>query len=368
MSSQRSTRGKKKPSKPSVESNVTPLDVRRLIASEVESVQSGVELDGDKRGARQRRVGESQKLCNQPSGNVSHPVPQSWVFCSLSDCLKHARTLGTNSTPSLISLDDLSTPDEIPTLGPKNRLPEPLKPSLPLAPSAETHAQSSTQALQQGDAAKSGSTPRPPDVQRSPNSQAPVLVGIPHVIEASQVPGPVDPFTSALMTLGELENTRSSSPDMEFLSPSDILSGDQYLTPHDQTLTPQMFHGTSSPTLSSNLSAEFVSSAPLSPPGSPFVDAGMYFNLVESRRGGAAAPQSEIPSGAGQSSSDIAEGTPPGAVLRAAVRGDSEIFSLSSQVSSDMSSDEDDYDSASLLESELYNEISDVADGERAAV
>ena len=94
----------------------------------------------------------------------------------------------------------------------------------------------------------------------------------------------------------------------------------------------------------------------------------MYFNLVESRRGGAAAPQSEIPSGAGQSSSDIAEGTPPGAVLRAAVRGDSEIFSLSSQVSSDMSSDEDDYDSASLLESELYNEISDVADGERAAV
>lgn len=128
-----------------------------------------------------------------------------------------------------------------------------------------------------------------------------------------------------------------------------------------------MFHGTSSPTLSSNLSAEFVSSAPLSPPGSPFVDAGMYFELVESRRGGAAAPQSEIPSGAGQPSSGIAEGTPPGAVLRAAVRGDSEIFSLSSQVSSEMGSDEDDYDSASLLGSELSNETSDVVDGERAA-
>jgi len=308
-----------------------------------------VEPDGDNTGVRLRRVGESQKLRNRPSGN-------------------HARTLGTNSTPSLISLDDLSTPDEIPTLGPKNRLPEPLKPSSPLPASAGAHAQSSTQALQQGDAAKSGNTPHPPDVRGSPNSQTPVLIGIPHVVEASQVPGPVDPFTSALITLGGLENTRSSSPDTEFLNSSDILSGGQYLTPHDQTLPPQMFHGTSSPTLSSNLSAEFVSSAPLSPPGSPFVDAGMYFELVESRRGGGAAPQSEIPSGAGQSSSGIAEGTPPGAVLRAAVRGDSEIFSLSSQVSSDMSSDEDDYDSASLLESELSNETSDVADGERAAV
>jgi hypothetical protein len=170
------------------------------------------------------------------------------------------------------------------------------------------------------------------------------------------------------MTLGELENSRSSSPDtMEFLSPSDILSGDQYPIPHDQTFTPQRFHGTSSPTLSSNLSAEFVSSAPLSPPGSPFVDAGMYFESVESRRGGAAAPQSEIPSGVGQSLSGIAEGTPPGAVIRAVVRGDSEIFSLSSEVLSDMSSDEGDYDSASILESELSNGTSDVADGERAA-
>jgi hypothetical protein len=292
------------------------------------------------------------------------------VFCSPSDCFKHARTSGTNSTPSLIPLDDLGTPDEIPTSGPKNRLPEPLKPSSPLPPSAGRHAESSTQALQQGDAAKSGSTPHPPDVRGSPNSQTPVLVGIPHVLEGSQVPGPGNHFTSPLMALGEPENTRSSSPDMEFLSPSDILSGDQYLTPHDQILTPRRFHGTTSPTLSSNLSAEFVSSAPISPPGSPFVDAGMYFELVGSPRGSAAAPQSEIPSGVGQSSSVLIEGTPPGAVrpvLRAAVRGDSEIFSLSSQVSSDMSSDEDDYDSASILESELSNETGDVADGERAA-
>ena len=284
------------------------------------------------------------------------------MFRSPNDSFKHARTLGTNSTSSLISLDDLSTSDEIPTLGPKNSLFEPLRPPSPSPPFPGTR---STQVLQQGDAAKSGSTPHPPDVRGSPNTQTPVLVGISHVPGASQVPVPGNSFTSALMALGEPENTRSSSPDTEFLSPSDILSGDQYL-PHDQILTPQRFYGTSSPTLSSNLSAEFVSSAPLSPPGSPFVDAGMYFELVDSRIGGAAAPQRVIPSGAGQSSSGIAEGTPPGAALRA-VGGDSEIFSLSSQVSSDMSSDEGDYDSASILESELSIGTSDVADGERAA-
>jgi hypothetical protein len=36
-----------------------------------------VEPDGDNTGVRLRRVGESQKLRNRPSGNVSHPVPQS---------------------------------------------------------------------------------------------------------------------------------------------------------------------------------------------------------------------------------------------------------------------------------------------------
>jgi hypothetical protein len=78
LSLQRSTRGKKKPSKRSVESSVTPQnDLQRLIPSEVESLKSGVEPDGDNTGVRQRRVGESQKLHNRPSGNVSHSVPQS---------------------------------------------------------------------------------------------------------------------------------------------------------------------------------------------------------------------------------------------------------------------------------------------------
>ena len=55
-----------------------------------------------------------------------------------------------------------------------------------------------------------------------------------------------------------------------------------------------------------------------------------------------------------------AEGTRPGATGFPAVRGDSEVFSLPSQVSSDMGSDEGDYES--LLGSEMSNWMSDVAD------
>jgi hypothetical protein len=262
---------------------------------------------------------------------------------------------------SLISLDGPSTSDEILTSGPKNRLSEPLDPSSPSPLSAGTHTQKPIQAAQEGNASRFGGTPLPPDVRGPLNSQAPVLVGIPHIPGTS---GPGNSFTPTPMAFGEAENTRSSSPDTDFLSPSDILSADQYLTPHDQTLSPQRVHDVVSPALSSNLSVEFLSSAPISPPGSPFVDAGMYFELVESRRG-AGAQQSEIPGGAGPG---IAGGIPPpGGMLFPAVRGDSEIFSLTSQVSSDMSSDEGDYDYASVLESELSNWASDIADGERAA-
>jgi hypothetical protein len=75
LSPQRGTRGKKKPSKRSVESNVTPhIDLPHLIASEIESLKSGVEPRGDNTAFR-RHVGESQKLRNRPSGNVSHSVP-----------------------------------------------------------------------------------------------------------------------------------------------------------------------------------------------------------------------------------------------------------------------------------------------------
>src|SRR5258708_1986935 len=79
-SPQRSTRGKKKPSKRSVESRVTPrIDLQDLIESEVESRKSGVEPGGDNTGIRQRRVGEPQKLHRSP-GNVSHSVPWAGVL------------------------------------------------------------------------------------------------------------------------------------------------------------------------------------------------------------------------------------------------------------------------------------------------
>jgi len=88
---------------------------------------------------------------------------------------------------------------------------------------------------------------------------------------------------------------------------------------------------------------------------------------MESRMG-AIAQRSEISSGGLRSPSPgAAERTQLGATGFPAIRGDSEVFSLPSQVSSDMSSDEGDYDSASLLESEMSNWMSDVADAEGAA-
>jgi hypothetical protein len=61
------------------ESSVAPhIDLQHLIASEVESLNGGVEPDGDSSGIRLRPVGE---LRNRPVGNVSHLVPQSW--CAL---------------------------------------------------------------------------------------------------------------------------------------------------------------------------------------------------------------------------------------------------------------------------------------------
>jgi hypothetical protein len=67
-----------KPSKRSVEPVTPPIDLQSLIASEVESLKSGVEPDGDSTGARPRRAGDSKNLRNRPSGNVSQiQSPQS---------------------------------------------------------------------------------------------------------------------------------------------------------------------------------------------------------------------------------------------------------------------------------------------------
>jgi hypothetical protein len=230
------------------------------------------------------------------------------------------------------------------------------------------NATTSIQAVRQTDPLRSGGTPHPLDVRGSIDSQTPILVEIPHAPVISPITEPGDFLAAIQVVSGDPGNTRPSSMDTDLFSPSDTLASDQYLTPHDQPLLSDRVHGTVSPALSSSLSIEFLSSPSFSPPGSPFVDAGMYRELMEPHR--ASSQRGEVSSGRVRTSSPgVAEGIAPGPGVTTlpAVRGDSEIFSLLSQASSDMSSDEGDYDSASILESEMSNWTSDVADGEGAA-
>jgi len=252
------------------------------------------------------------------------------------------------------------------SLGSTNRPSDRIVPTSPPALSAGTYTQSPIRAENPGDTTRSSGTPLPPGVRESLTSQTPVLIEIPHVPETSLISGPSGFVTPRLIPFDDPENARPSSPDTDFLSPSDIdlLSADPFLSPHDQTLSPRSVHGTTSPTLSSDFSVDFLSSASFSPPGSPFVGAGMYRGLVESR-GDAAAQRNEVPSGVGSSPNNVTGATPTGPTFL--VRGSSEVFSLPSQASSDGSSDEGDYDIVSVLESEASNWTSDVADGEGAA-
>jgi hypothetical protein len=252
---------------------------------------------------------------------------------------------------------------------PENQLSERVVESSPTPVTTGTHPSTSIQAVLQSDAPRSDGTPRPLDVRESIDSQTPVLVEIPHITEITTVIEPGNFLTPIPMASGDPENNRPSVPDTGLFSLSDMLPSDQHLIPHDQTLSPHGIHGTISPTLSSNLSIEFLSSPSFSPPGSPFVDAGLYHELLESHRGASAsALLSEISSGGVRSSSPgVAEETHTGTARLPPVGRDSEIFSLSSQVSSDIGSDEGDYDSASILESEISGWTSDVADGEEAA-
>jgi hypothetical protein len=179
---------------------------------------------------------------------------------------------------------------------------------------------------------------------------------------------PGDFLTPLQTASGDPENARLPPVDTDLFSPSGTQASDQYLTPHDQTLSPHRIPDILSPALSSSLSIESLSSPSFSPPGSPFIDVALYRELMESR-GVVASPQrGEVSNGSLRASSPgVSEGAAPGITTLSAVRGDSEIFSVISQASSDMSSDEGDYDSASILESELSNWTSDVADGEGAA-
>jgi hypothetical protein len=138
--------------------------------------------------------------------------------------------------------------------------------------------------------------------------------------------------------------------------PSDVPSVHQYLTPRDETLSPQSFNSTLSPTLSSNLSMELLSSPFYSPPASPFVHAVTRRLSTELPADGSAQQSNTL--GGIISSPGVIENPLP------LVSADSEVFSLLSQVSSDTDSDEGGYDSASILGSEMSSWASDVAYGE----
>ena len=261
---------------------------------------------------------------------------------------------------SLTSLDGLNISDEILT---KNRLSERVVPPSSPPLSVGTHSQNSNQVIQQGDSLRSGITSHGP--LGSPDSQTPVLVGTPSASVMSPISGTGDFLTSPTMVSGVPENPRQHL-DVDLLSQSDTLSSDRYLSPNDQAVSPRNIHGSVSPALSSTLSIEFLSSPSFSPPGSPFIDAGIYHGLMGSP-GGAVSQRGDIhPSGVMPSSPGLAEGTRAGPGPLPAVRGDADIFLVPSQVSSDMSSDEGDYDGASILGSELSSWMDDVVDGEGA--
>jgi hypothetical protein len=251
-------------------------------------------------------------------------------------------------------LDDSNTSDEIPAVKHENQLSERVVASSPTPFTTGAHSLTSIHAVLQSDALRSDGTPHPLDVRESIDSQTPVRVEIPHITEITAIIEPGNFLTPIPMASGDPEHNRPSVPDTGLFSP------------HDQTLSPHGIHGTISPTLSSNLSIEFLSSPSFSPPGSPFVDAGLYHELMEPHRG-ASALLGEISIGGVRSSSPgVAEETRTGTARLPPVGVDSEIFSLSSQVPSDIGSDEGDYDSASILESEISSWTSDVADGEEA--
>ncbi|KAI9508914.1 hypothetical protein F5148DRAFT_827038 [Russula earlei] len=350
LSPQRGMRSKK--TKRSAESSVSShIELQHLITSEIESLKSGVAA-GDNTGIRQRRLGESQKQPDLPTIEDSGHI------------------LNSNSTPSLVSLEGLNISNEILT---ENTHSERVALS---SPPPFSHAPSSNQAALRGDSSRSGGTPV--DLLGSLHSQTSVLVG-PLSVRASRETSPIswtgELLTPTRMASGNAENTRLSSPDTSLLSlsQSDVLStSDQYLTPYDRTASPLNVHvhGAVSPTPSSNLSIEFLSSPSFSPPGSPFVDAGMYRGAGESP-GGAVALRGETPSGIASPSvshGDGVERARPGASpLPAADRGN--VLSPPLHLPSDMSSDDGDYDGASILDSEMSSWTSDVADhdGEGAA-
>ncbi|KAI0307193.1 hypothetical protein B0F90DRAFT_1813985 [Multifurca ochricompacta] len=301
----------------SPEPSTTPdIQLQSLMANEVESLRSSVQANGSMTGIRLRRI-----LTCTPGSKESIFQP-------------------------LISLDASDIPDEsrdVPISEPNKMFPERFVSSSP-----HSHSTGFISAAQQDDASRSGVSLLPPCARKSLNSQSYTHIEVLPVPAISPISVPGGPLTPALIVSGGPGNTRSSSPDMDLLGSSEVLSVGQFRTPQGQALSPYSFNRTISPAPSSDLSIELISSLSLSPPGSPFFVAGTHHESAE-LHGNATA----------QSPSD-AENTPAVLDLLQIVNRDSEVFSLLSQVSSDLGSDEGEYDSASILESDVSSWTSDV--------
>jgi len=304
--SQRGALGKNnQPRRPVEYSATSQIELRELIASEVESLRSSGE-EVDKTSVRFRR--KHDRHVENPRHSLS-PKSTSQPLISLDG--PH------------ISIGDPSTRiSELNHRQPKGPIPSgsPL-----LSPPTNSHAQNLVQTVQKDETTH---------------------IRTPPVPERSSTPGPIDLLTPTPMGVGV------SSPNMGLPGSSEVLSFDQYLTSRDQTLSPQSF-------ISSNLSTELLSSPFYSPPASPFIPAMTYRGSAELPTDGSA-QLINTPGGIIYSPVVIERPLPPLPVVSA----DSDVFSLLSQVSSDTDSDEGDYDSASMLGSEMSSWASDAAYGE----
>jgi hypothetical protein len=277
-----------------------------------------------------------------------------WTYSTLSQP-GHILSPESNSQP-LISSDgpNISQGDsgtrssELNYRQPKSPIHSPLIP-----PPTSSQAHSPLRTVMQDEVSRFHGTLIPLNLHRSFPQSTHIQPRVPENLSTS---GAVDLLTPTSTGVGIL-GTGPFSPDMGLSGgPSDVPPVHQYLTPRDETLSPQSFDSTLSPTLSSNLSMELLSSPFYSPPASPFVHAVTRRRSTELPTDGSARP-SNTPGGI-ISSPGVIENPLP------VVGTDSEVFSLLSQVSSDTDSDEGGYDSASMLGSEMSSWASDVAFGE----
>ncbi|KAI9448065.1 hypothetical protein H4582DRAFT_58405 [Lactarius indigo] len=309
---QRDTLGKSNELKRSVEYSATSqIELRELIASEVESLRSsGEEVDKTSIRFRHKRTSRDRRA----------------------ETPRH--TLGPQSTSQpLISLDGPSISKGDPSIRTSDinyRQPKGPTPSSLLSPLTSSHTQNPIQTVQQ-DEPKHTQTLRIPEKPSTSES--------------------ADLLTPTPMGVGPL----STPLDTDNPGPSELSSVDQYLNPRDQTLSPQSFNGTLSPALSDLLSSPFYS-----PPASPFIATYRESTLLPTDD---PAQRSNTPGGIIYSP-DVVENPLPRASPLPVVSADSEVFSLLSQASGDTDSDEGGYDSASMLGSEMSSWASDVAYGE----